>query len=317
MYHPTTRALAVLALLQSHGRMTGAELARRLEVNVRTVRDYITILQDLGAPIVAERGRNGAYELDSGFKLPPMMFTDDEALALAVGLAAARHLGLAEMVHAIESARTKLEQVMPVELTNRVRALAESITLDLNGAAMPFPSTVMLTLSSAAQLRQRVRMRYRSRQDDETQRDFDPYGLAYRQGKWYVVGHCGLRHGLRSFRLDRVMEIELTETHFERPQHFDTLLHVVQAIATLPRPFTFEVLLKTDLVRAQQEIFGALGVLEPRGDGVLMRGSTESLDWVARELARLPFDFVVYEPEALRDELRQRAAQLVRLADAH
>ena len=72
MYHPTTRVLAVLALLQAHGRMSGSELAQRLEVNIRTLRRYIIMLQDLGIPIEAERGRNGAYVLSAGFKLPQL-----------------------------------------------------------------------------------------------------------------------------------------------------------------------------------------------------------------------------------------------------
>src|SRR3712207_4792248 len=95
MYRPSTRVLTVLELLQSYGRMTGPELAERLEVNVRTARRYITMLQDLGIPIEAERGRYGAYRLRPGFKLPPMMFTEDEALALTLGLLAARQIGLA------------------------------------------------------------------------------------------------------------------------------------------------------------------------------------------------------------------------------
>ena len=95
MDHPTTRVLAVLELLQTHGRMSGAELAERLEVDRRTLRRYISILEQLGIPLTTERGRHGAYLLVAGFKLPPMMFTDDEALALAVGLLAARDLGLA------------------------------------------------------------------------------------------------------------------------------------------------------------------------------------------------------------------------------
>src|SRR5512142_2405716 len=132
MYHPTTRVLAVLELLQSHGRMTGPELAARLEVNIRTLRRYITMLQDLGVPILAERGRYGAYELGAGYKLPPMMFTNDEALALAIGLLVARRLGLAETVHAVESARAKLEQVLPRELKGRIQALTETVKLDLS-----------------------------------------------------------------------------------------------------------------------------------------------------------------------------------------
>lgn len=81
-YRPTARVLTVLELLQAHGRMTGAELARRLEVEVRTIRNYIETLRDLGIPVEAERGRYGAYRLRPGYKLPPLIFTEDEALAL-------------------------------------------------------------------------------------------------------------------------------------------------------------------------------------------------------------------------------------------
>ena len=165
MYHPTTRVLAVLALLQAHGRMSGPELAQRLEVNIRTLRRYIIMLQDLGIPIEAERGRNGAYILSAGFKLPPMMFTNEEALALTVGLISARRLNLADTDRAVESALAKLERVMPLELKSRVRALTETITLDLNPASSTPPSEMVLsTMSSAAQLQQRVHIRYHPNQ---------------------------------------------------------------------------------------------------------------------------------------------------------
>ena len=149
MYHPTTRVLAVLALLQAHGRMSGSELAQRLEVNIRTLRRYIIMLQDLGIPIEAERGRNGAYVLSAGFKLPPMMFTNEEALALTVGLISARRLNLAETDRAIESAFAKLERVMPLDLKGRVRALTETITLELSAASTP-PSEVILSAMASS-----------------------------------------------------------------------------------------------------------------------------------------------------------------------
>src|SRR5258708_25647088 len=116
--------------------MSGAELARRIEVDGRTVRRYISMLEELGIPITAERGRAGGYMRVAGFKLPPMMFTDDEALALSVGLLAARGLGLADAAPAVASAQAKLERVMPAGLKKRVRALDETVTLD------PSPSTV-------------------------------------------------------------------------------------------------------------------------------------------------------------------------------
>jgi predicted DNA-binding transcriptional regulator YafY len=314
MYHPTTRVLAVLDLLQTHGRLTGADLARRLEVNIRTLRRYITILQDLGIPITAERGPGGAYELQAGFRLPPMMFTNGEAQALAIGLLAARRLGQAEAAAAVESARAKLERVMPLDLKSQVRALTETIQLDVCASPVSPSGDAMLTLSSAAQRRRRVHMLYQAG-GRQTERAFDPYGLAHREGKWYVVGWCHLRGCLRSFRMDRVVQVVVTGDRFDRPDDFDALKYVVQAIATLPRQFSFEVFLKTHLAGAQREIMAVFGTLEPCENGVLLRGSTDDLDWVARELASFSFPFVVRAPDALRAALRRRAAELAGLAN--
>src|SRR5215471_18390085 len=102
VYRPTARVLAVLELLQSHGRMTGAELARRLEVDIRTVRNYVATLADLGIPIEAEHGRYGAYRLRPGYKLPPLIFSEDESLALTLSLLLAREAGQPTTEPAIE-----------------------------------------------------------------------------------------------------------------------------------------------------------------------------------------------------------------------
>ena len=318
MYHPTTRVLAVLALLQAHGRMSGAELAQRLEVNIRTLRRYIIMLQDLGIPIEAERGRNGAYVLSAGFKLPPMMFTNEEALALTVGLISARRLNLSDTDRAVESAFAKLERVMPLELKSRVRALTETITLDQSTASFTPPSEPILsTMSSAAQLRQRVHIGYHSHhgeQGEDTERDFDPYGLTYYLQRWYVVGYCHLRQDLRSFRLDRIIHIDTLHAHFKRPEGFDPLAHMMQTIATMPRKYPFELLLKTDIKTAQREVFDVLGVLEADKDGVIMRGSVEDLDWLARQISIFSFDFVVREPEELKKELQKHSVKLADVA---
>jgi len=317
MYHPTTRVLAVLALLQAHGRMSGSELAGRLEVNIRTLRRYIIMLQDLGIPIEAERGRNGAYVLSAGFKLPPMMFTNEEALALTVGLISARRLSLADTDRAVESALAKLERVMPLDLKSRVRALTETITLDQNSAPSTPPSEVILsTMSSAAQLQQRVHIEYHSDQGEDTERDFDPYGLTYYLQRWYVVGYCHLRQDLRSFRLDRITHIDTINAYFERPEGFDPLAHMMQAIATMPRKYAFELLLKTDINTAQKEVFDVLGVLEATKDGIIMRGSVEDLDWLARQISIFSFDFVVREPDELRAELKKHSVKLADLSEA-
>ena len=314
MYHPTTRVLGVLELLQTHGRMSGAELARRMNVDGRTLRRYITRLEEIGVPITTERGRHGAYMLVAGYKLPPMMFTDDEALALSVGLLAARSLALSDAAPAVASAQAKLERVMPANLKRRVSAIDETVALDLS----PYPGApandALLALSAAAQARKRVSMRYRAALRAETERDFDPYGLAYRGGRWYVVGMCHLRSGLRSFRLDRVLSVRPLEIEFTRPKDFDALGHLAFSIATLPRAHVIEVLLKTELHTAQRELFPSLGLLEQLEDGVLLRAQADNLDWFARELSRLPFEFEIRRPTELRDALLKCAGRLERLA---
>jgi predicted DNA-binding transcriptional regulator YafY len=311
MYHPTTRVLAVLSLLQTYGRMSGAELAQRLEVNIRTLRRYIVMLQDLGIPIEAERGRNGAYVLSAGFKLPPMMFTNEEALALTVGLISAHRLNLADTGYAVESALAKLERVMPLDLKSRVRALTETITLDLKAeSTAPTSEIVLSTLSSAAQLQRRVHIHYFPDQGEETERDFDPYGLTYFQNKWYVIGFCHLRGSLRSFRLDRISGIKTVEAGFSRPDGFDALGHIMQAIATLPRKYPFELLLNTNIETAQREVFDVLGVLEADKDGILLRGSVDDLDWLARQLSVFSFGFMVRQPRELKEALKRHSAKL-------
>ena len=307
----TTRVLAVLELLQTHGRMSGAELSRRLEVDGRTLRRYIASLEELGIPITSERGRYGAYMLVAGFKLPPMMFNEDEALALSVGLLAARSLGLAEGASAVASAQAKLERVMPAKLKQRLRAVDETVTLDLTRSAPPGDNRALTVLSAAAQAQQRVHMHYRSSKGEDSERDFDPYGLLYRNGSWYVGGHCHLRRGLRSFRLDRVAEVKMLEVAFIRPPDFDAGAHLDFSIATLPRETPVEVWLKTDLKTAMLELGEHIGLFEPHPEGVLFKTNTDGVDWMARQLARVSFGFEVREPVRLREALREHARGLL------
>ncbi|WP_338070977.1 helix-turn-helix transcriptional regulator, partial [Actinomadura bangladeshensis] len=123
--HPTTRVLAMLELLQAHHRIGGAELARRLGVDERTVRRYAARLDDLGVPVTADRGRHGGYRLMPGYKLPPLMLTDDEAAAVVLGLLAGRRMGLPGQ--ATETALAKVQRVLPAALRDRVQALRDTL----------------------------------------------------------------------------------------------------------------------------------------------------------------------------------------------
>src|SRR6185369_5310725 len=110
--------------------------------------------------------------------------------------------------------------------------------------------------------------------------------------------------------LDRVVQVREMDARFERPAGFDPLAHVMQAIVTLPRKFPFELLLKTDINTAQREVFDFLGILEAHTDGVLMRGSVEDLDWLARQVSIFSFEFVVLEPQELKVELQKHSEKL-------
>lgn len=94
MEHPVSRILALLELLQARPGLTGAEIAERLDVDVRTVRRYAARLAELGIPVRAERGRYGGYRLLPGYRLPPLMLTGDEAASVVLGLLAGRRSGL-------------------------------------------------------------------------------------------------------------------------------------------------------------------------------------------------------------------------------
>lgn len=333
MSSPTSRVLALLELLQADAGaqgLGGAELAQRLGVDRRTVRRYVTHLLALGVPVEAQRGRDGGYVLRPGYRLPPMMFNDDEALALGVGLRVAGALGLGGITPAVASTQAKLARVLPAPLRQRLADIDATLALDL---ARPYahgaPATLR-ALSAAARAQQRVWMRYRAASADgapgaaaapladapadpppDTERAVDVYGLAWRGGAWYAVGLCHLRGALRCFRLDRVQAVQALPASFGRPADFDVLAHLRQAIATLPRAHTVRVQLHCDLATARRAVFAELGTLQARGRGVQLDTQADNLDWVARELARLPFGFTVQRPVALRRAVAALAERLL------
>ncbi len=315
MYFPTTRVLTVLEMLQSHRQLSGPELAERLEVNIRTVRRYIMMLQDLGIPVETVRGRHGAYRLRPGFKLPPLMFTEDEALAVTLGLLVARRLGLAVAAPDVEGALAKVGRVLPAALRERVQAVQDILILDFPASEAPPASDVVVTLCAAAQLGRRVWLRYQAWQANVTERAVDVYGIVCRDGFWYAVGYCHLRQDVRVFRLDRVLQAEIRAETYTRPASFDCLEHVARAVALMPDKWLVEVLLETSLEEAKYEVPPTLAVLEETEGGVLMCCYTKNLDWLARVLARLNCPFVVRQPPELRVALKRLANHLTLMAE--
>lgn len=313
MYSPTTRLLTVLELLQSYKELSGAELAERLEVDRRTVRRYIMMLQDMGIPIEAERGRNGAYQLRRGYKLPPLMFTEPEAIALTLGLLAIREFHFPVDVAAVEGALAKTERVMPEKLLQQARALQEAIVFNLSFPQHSLHNEIVGRLSSAVQQSQQVRLLYHTKEGNESERTFEPYGIVFNEGYWYTAGYCHLRQDVRTFRLDRIVSVELGKSIFQRPANFNLLDYVLTSITATPGPYQVEVLLETSMEAARKVISPSMGILEPSVEGVIFRRSTDYLEWIAEFLLGLDFPLRVTQPVELKAIFHQRAAKILHM----
>lgn len=313
MYHPTTRVLTILELLQAHGSMSGAELAERLEVDRRTVRRYVTMLQDLGIPIEGTRGLAGGYRLRPGFKLPPLMLNDDEALAITLSLVAARRQGIPVDTHTIEGALAKIERVLPDGLRMRLQAVQSSIAFHAAPTVSQPSGDIVMLISTAIHQQRRLRLQYESRRE-ETERHLDPYGLVMHWDYWYLVGYCHLRQAVRMFRLDRIVNAVIEEATFVRPT-FDSLQYVLESLATTPWGWPFEIILETTLEEAQRRISPGNVIFEQADNGVLIRGHIERLDWLARMLLMVGCSFTIRQPNELREALRTVASEAIAMAD--
>ncbi|MGP8160814.1 MAG: helix-turn-helix transcriptional regulator [Candidatus Dormibacteria bacterium] len=307
------RLLTLLELLQVRRHLSGEEIAQRLEVTPRTVRRYILGLQEMGIPVEADRGRAGGYRMRPGFKLPPLMFTNEEALVLVLGLLAVERLGLVSSGLAAEGALAKLDRVLPDALRDRLGAAQETLQLGLahpehdHGHA---DGETVLALSTAARDGVRILIRYRSAQGEETERRVDPYGIAFLSGHWYVAAWDHLRNDLRTFRLDRVLGIQPTRESFDRPEGFDLWEQIHRSMASVPYRWRAEVRLELSLDEARRLVSPSVGTLEPRDGAVLLRIGADDLEWIVRRLAGLGVAFTVLAPAELRDAVLREAARL-------
>ncbi|MBM0279194.1 helix-turn-helix transcriptional regulator [Micromonospora tarensis] len=314
MSQPAGRVLALLELLQTRHRSTAAELAGHLGVDERTVRRYVGTLVELGIPVTADRGRHGGYRLHPGYKLPPLMLTDDEAVAVLLGLVVAERVGLATEQPATATALAKIRRVLPAVLADRLAAVQEQLgfTVRRTGREPGPASGTLLALASAARHRQRVAVDYRSWRGERSHRELDPYGLVFHAGRWYVTGHDHRRGEIRTFRLDRIGAVTPGAATFTVPDGFEAVTWVTRSLAGVPYPHEVEVLLEIDLVAARRRIPPSVAELTAGADGVLLRARAQSLPGMAALLAGLGCPFTVRQPDALRAEV---AAHARRLAD--
>ncbi|WP_426505226.1 helix-turn-helix transcriptional regulator [Dactylosporangium sp. McL0621] len=316
MSQSTGRVLALLEVLQAQPGITGPQLAERLGIDERTVRRYAAALADLGLPVRAERGRYGGYRLAPGYRLPPLMLGDDEAVAVVLGLLAAERLGLGIGTAARASALAKIERVLPAVLRERVQAVRETLGFTQPARAGGlFDVRHLLSLGEAARDRRRVTLTYRSWRGEDSERDFDPYGVVFHAGRWYASGFDHRRGELRTLRLDRIGSVSVGETRFEAPAAFDAAGHVVAGLAAVPYRHEVEVLLRATPDEVRRRVPATVGTVTPADFGARLACRAEHLDGMARMLAGLGWDFTVVCPDALRDEVAKLGRRLVALAD--
>ena len=312
MSTPTARLLELLELLQAQPLLTGSEIADRLGVDRRTARRYIGALQDLGIPIEGQRGVGGGYRIRPGYRLPPLMLTDDEAVVLALGALAAGRLGLTGSADSVDGALAKIHRVLPDELRRRVEALEETLdfTASTRGSA-PVEGATVLLLAEAIRRRRRLRMAYRSYAGEDTDREVSPLGLVVHTGRWYLAAFDHGRDDLRTFRVDRVRRPALSEASgVGPPEGFDAVAYVSTSLARTPWRYEVEVVLDLPLEEATRRVPATLAELVEEDGGTLLRIRVGSLDWAATVLAGLGCGFTIRGPEELRASIRALADRL-------
>ena len=175
MLTPTSRLLSLLELLQEQPLITGREIGERLRIGPRTVRRYIASLDALGIPVEGQRGVGGGYRIRPGYRLPPLMLSNEQAVVVAVGLLAARRLGLDGDNAATEGALAKLHRVLPTTLRRQVESLEAAVGFTAPPlAGAPAQSEAVLELADAIGRRRRVRLTYRSHAGERSQRRVSP-----------------------------------------------------------------------------------------------------------------------------------------------
>ena len=311
--------LALLEILQAGGTRTVADLAGRLEVDERTVRRYVEHLIDLEIPVRSVRGRYGGYRLAPGYRMPPLMLTDEEALAVLLGLVIAGRAGqVPASATAMESATAKVRRVLPEVLGRRLDALLATAEFTTPArTAANLETSVLLVLAEAARNRQPVAVSYTAWGGRHSERTVHPYGIVAHSGRWYVTGADSSSGEVRTFRLDRIEHVEALPGSFEVPDGFDPGARVLTGLAEVPYRHEVSVRVQGTAEQIKTRLPAGTVIVEETGDTewVRIRLRAERLDWVPSALAWLNLPFVIEYPDTLREHVHALAHRLTTYAD--
>ncbi len=313
MTRPASRVLTLLEILQAGGTRRVNDLAEQLGVDERTARRYIGHLIELGIPVTSVRGRYGGYHLAPGYRMPPLMLTDDEAAAVLIGLVVGDRAGLVPESSASAGALAKLRRVLPAPLRPRLEALlaTTSFTGPPRSAART-DTTTLLTLALGAHDGRPVEIDYTDQHARATTRVIHPSGIVGHSGRWYVTALDPERGERRTFRLDRIIRAEVLPGEFQPAPPTDPAA-LLSSFAQTPRRYAISVRVRGDAETLNRKLPLGLAVLEtvPGQESWLrMRINAEALEWLPALIAGLDVPFVIEEPAELREHLRQFADRL-------
>ena len=321
MSETTSRALALLNLLQTHRHWPGPELAERLGVTERTVRRDVERLREFGYRIESTPGAAGGYRLEAGSAVPPLLLTDDEAVAMAIGLRLAASQRLVGGADTTLRALAKLEQVLPAPLRRRVNALADTVQPAGIRSGAPVSTDLLGELALACRDHERVRFTYTSASEAVTQRRVEPHALAPADRHWYLLCWDLDKEDWRTFRVDRLAGVQHTRVSFRpkplTPEEIEEFVLVARSWARQPIEADAVMAMPLDEMRAY---FGQWGQGSDAEDENHTRWSVGGADW--REtmygLTYIPpgVEYTTDLAEPARDELREMLERMLRALDA-
>lgn len=305
MLDTSVRLLRLLSLLQARRDWSGADLAERLEVTTRTVRNDIERLRLLGYEVHSSTGITGGYRLGAGSVMPPLLLDDDEAVAVGLGLRAAASGSVTGIEETSLRAMTKLEQTLPARLRHRLDALRQA-TVSATNRGPTVDAETLTTVAAACRDHQQLRFDYRGHDGDVSIRAVEPHRLVYTGRLWYLLAWDRNREDWRTFRADRIEPRLPTGPRFaprEPPE--DAASHVVRGTSSLAWKHPARVRLHVSVEQIAERVPPAAGLLLPEGeDSCILETGSGSLHDLVGWLTSLDVGFEVLDPPELRALLR-------------
>ena len=307
--------LTTLEILQARDFVTGADLAGRLGVDLRTVQRYIARLRELNIPVEASPGVGGSYRLRPGFRLPPLLLTNEEAFAFSLGLRALRQIGLEAFAPATQGALAKLSRMLPVALRESLEALQEVVAFEPNSWSVPTPAEHLMTVVAAIRSNRQIGFTYLARNGQPTQRVVEPYAVLHTDDRWYLLGRCLDRSALRTFRLDRVSEPRLHAGTFSKPEDFDPHRYLAEHLPFVQSDYEIDLWIDLPIQEARSSFALWRVMMQEEEGGTRLQCSRDNLDFFAGMLLTTRRRVVVHSPAALRDTFRELAKTAMEAAE--